>query len=679
MSEKFKEDIRNTIQQTVREELSKVLPSNKDTGECSSSETSQSTPTTSTTSATPNSETSCQSRGQSSTLSFRDFYRIREASRQEDFKPTKKKKRGNEASASGAKSKQPKEVEIKVGMAYVIDGVFKIRRNKTHILKVKTDIEKEELIEKAIIKHGNFDQSFDRVSPYVLLYPDFSEVNFVPGTEEIFSLVKYKEAISKDYKKLTFYLCLRDEYQYNQFSDWSSPDDNEENNDTKHEKNATVNTTKDSPPIFVMDDDDDPMLLLAINRSQQDENMPVLSETANNEEKMSAEPSSLDEALELKMNDIPNDNYTVIEVTRKHLVERTFELLKDEDDIKGRVIVKFIGEETVDTGGVTREFFTNFFQSILSNGNIFRGSYPNLTFRHNLHALEEGQFEMFGILTAIALLNGCPGPHFLCHSLASFILDNQLEVVLDDVPAESEFKTKLIQIQGCNNEAELSNIVNSFPERFDMGYTKPVLTLNDKDDLIRFCSKHVVISSVAEEIFSFRKGLSIFGVLHELCKFNEAGLAELVYQDINTDHVKACFKPCFSAVGTDEHGKETEIVYKWQQFLKKSKSGKLKSKVLACPDWNNPDQAISVDDSPVVKSLSLNDILQFGSGSRFPNFKGSLAFDHQCTDAHKRLTGNTCALTICIPVNERYTKCNTDTFALNIMEDIFQDYGLGQR
>jgi hypothetical protein len=103
-----------------------------------------------------------------------------------------------------------------------------------------------------------------------------------------------------------------------------------------------------------MDDDDDPMLLLAINRSQQDENMPVLSETANNEEKMSTESSSLDEALELKMNDIPIDNYTVIEVTRNHLVERKFELLKDEDDIKDRVIVKFIGEEAVDTGGVTR-------------------------------------------------------------------------------------------------------------------------------------------------------------------------------------------------------------------------------------------------------------------------------------------------------------------------------------
>ena len=72
---------------------------------------------------------------------------------------------GNEALATGTKTKQPKEVEIKVGLAYVNDGVFKARRNKTHILKVKNDIERDELIEKAITKHANFDQSFDRVTP----------------------------------------------------------------------------------------------------------------------------------------------------------------------------------------------------------------------------------------------------------------------------------------------------------------------------------------------------------------------------------------------------------------------------------------------------------------------------------------------------------------------------------
>ena len=155
--------------------------------------------------------------------------------------------------------------------------------------------------------------------------------------------------------------------------------------------------------------------------------------------------------------------------------------------------------------------------------------------------------------------------------IARNILNNFLEVVLDEVPLQSEFKTKLTQIQCCNSEAELLVLVNSFLERFDMGYTKPVLTLKDKDDLIRFCSEHIVISSVAEEIFSFYKGLSTFGVLPELCKFFQAGLAELVHQEVNAEDVKSCFKPCFPPVSTDEHDKETEIVYKWQKFLKKAK------------------------------------------------------------------------------------------------------------
>lgn len=100
-------------------------------------------------------------------------------------------------------------------------------------------MERVELIEKAIVKHGNFDQSFDCLSPYVLFYPDFSEVYIVPGTKETLSLMKYKEAISKDYKKPTFYLCFLDEFQYNQLSDWSS-DENEKIKITKDQKKPTM-------------------------------------------------------------------------------------------------------------------------------------------------------------------------------------------------------------------------------------------------------------------------------------------------------------------------------------------------------------------------------------------------------------------------------------------------------
>lgn len=76
----------------------------------------------------------------------------------------------------------------------------------------------------------------------------------------------------------------------------------------------------------------------------------------------------------------------------------------------------------------------------------------------------------FGKLIALALLNGCPGPHFLCQSVASFInLDNSIEVVLNEVPTESEIKAELLEIRSCNIQAEVSDLVNSFLEKVDMG------------------------------------------------------------------------------------------------------------------------------------------------------------------------------------------------------------------
>ena len=42
------------------------------------------------------------------------------------------------------------EVEVKVGLAYNNDGVFKARRNKTHVLKVLHIIDREDLMQKAI-------------------------------------------------------------------------------------------------------------------------------------------------------------------------------------------------------------------------------------------------------------------------------------------------------------------------------------------------------------------------------------------------------------------------------------------------------------------------------------------------------------------------------------------------
>jgi len=196
--------LRKEIQAAVREELSRVISS---TGTAASSNSNSTTPTGAT-----STDISGSSRLAEETWSFDEFYARREEERQEGFRPPKKRKKKN-PSDKGTMSVKVVEVEVKVGIASVADGVFKARRGKTHCVTVKSSADKEEITRKAVEKHSSFDQTFDGTVPYVLLFPDFSEVNFVPGTKETFVLSSYKKAIGKDYKRLTFYLIPFDEVQ----------------------------------------------------------------------------------------------------------------------------------------------------------------------------------------------------------------------------------------------------------------------------------------------------------------------------------------------------------------------------------------------------------------------------------------------------------------------------------
>ena len=176
---------------------------------------------------------------------------------------------------------------------------------------------------------------------------------------------------------------------------------------------------------------------------------------------------------------------------------------------------------------------------------LVRGAYPNVTFRHNLEALSKGLFELFDKFVAIAQLNGCPGPHFLTPMAAGFLLDIPQEPQLEGVPEECECQST--HISSCCEEASFTDAVQKFPERFDMGYTKATVTFEERNDLLNACMKHIVSSSVTEDIYSFRKGLASIDVLDLLHKFPDDGLKKLMYVEISVEDVKSCFVPCFSS------------------------------------------------------------------------------------------------------------------------------------
>ena len=141
---------------------------------------------------------------------LRGIFKIRERERQQGFRPPSKKKK---SSSSANEAKKAVNVDIKVGVATQSDGKIRMQPGKTHFVSVSTEADRYEIIRKAITKHASFDQTFDETLVYRLLYPDFREVRYIPGTTELFKLSKYKQAIAKDYKRLTFYLISLDDVE----------------------------------------------------------------------------------------------------------------------------------------------------------------------------------------------------------------------------------------------------------------------------------------------------------------------------------------------------------------------------------------------------------------------------------------------------------------------------------
>lgn len=59
----------------------------------------------------------------------------------------------------------------------------------------------------AIEKHQAHNSKFPDNLEWKLLYPDFQEVNNIPGSKHFFTVQKYKESLGKSYQRINLHLC----------------------------------------------------------------------------------------------------------------------------------------------------------------------------------------------------------------------------------------------------------------------------------------------------------------------------------------------------------------------------------------------------------------------------------------------------------------------------------------
>ncbi|CAL8236105.1 unnamed protein product [Arctogadus glacialis] len=111
-------------------------------------------------------------------------------------------------SFSKLKKKQAITVKISIGIMSRTKNGLKPQRGKTMPLNVEPQWSTTQILPAALKKQQDFNQNAMDDGEYVLLYPDGSQVENIPGTDRPFVLEHYKEAIGKSYQRITLYICL---------------------------------------------------------------------------------------------------------------------------------------------------------------------------------------------------------------------------------------------------------------------------------------------------------------------------------------------------------------------------------------------------------------------------------------------------------------------------------------
>ena len=250
---------------------------------------------------------------------------------------------------------------------------------------------------------------------------------------------------------------------------------------------------------------------------------------------------------------IVSDRPFILYVTRRNIWRNSLDSLKDVEvsELAGGLIVVFVGEEGVDDGGLTREFFSVLWQRS-QDCPLSVGTIPYLTLRKNAVALDEQEYKIFGQLVAMALLNGANGPKFFSESFAKHLLDPSSDYfAIEDIPDET-LKLKVQNVKESSTAEGLKEAISHLEdERVVIGYQKMLNPpLKDKELLVKAIARHAV-TSADREIKSFLYGLQLGDVLSTLRKYPKEALEELtgVQKAVTAHELKRLFKTDLSEPG----------------------------------------------------------------------------------------------------------------------------------
>ncbi|XDV52365.1 hypothetical protein PO909_021099 [Leuciscus waleckii] len=537
-----------------------------------------------------------------------------------EYRSSKSKERQsfNYGPKGRSKPKERKQVQINVGLMgpHGTDGTdLKPLRGKTLPLFTDPEVAAPDLLKQAVQKMRTFNKDMHE-GPYVLLYPDCSEVVLVPGSERSFKLAEYKKEIGKAYSRITFFICL--EKHYKREYDTSDSDSDSEIAITTR---STAEFNRADTLVFEPQNRSTPKYKLEDERDAPGQSSTIqpgqivisdaedLDPPETNPEKTSCyskytdlySPNVEQEDEEPVAVNVKNFQHTAIEETDITLPDIVANLSLPIDHKKvsrfnisranvwdGAVrgfkrttysetcdmLVKFtddtgVLEEGIDTGGPRREFLTLLMKH-LKDRPIFDGPEGHRFLVYNANAVREDEYYLAGKMIAVSVVHGGPGPHFLSEDLVHYLAGQPSFKATNNLITDEEIGKALQEIE---NAASLDALQECMMRHSTMlqtaGCLRHVATVEEKKEIVSDYLQWYIIDRNSSVIDRFRDGLSTLEFLNALQQHPTLLAPVLCHSErrLTAFELESLFKPDLSPSGSNRRLKESQTMAYWADYL----------------------------------------------------------------------------------------------------------------
>ncbi|KAK1883051.1 G2/M phase-specific E3 ubiquitin-protein ligase [Dissostichus eleginoides] len=411
------------------------------------------------------------------------------------------------------KKEQTSTVQINIGIMYLQKDIMKPVRGKTLLLILDADTDAAGLHRLAVKKMTDFNSDMDE-GPYVLIYPDTSEVINIPGTSTPFNLREYKMEIGKTYNRIALFICLESDYDKGEQQDASDCD--QEVTGTSQGWRNTATSVPDTPS-----------------------NMTAVRSTVN---PLYSTYTQLYAPIVVDEDEDGSQDFNVVPISA--------------DPAK----------EAVDTSISAAQIIENLADAIDHNTGPPQSRY----LVYNAAAIREDEYVMAGKMIAVSIVHGGPGPHFLSRDLVNHIAGQPGFCAHVTDVTDDEIGRALSEIELAHSLKSLRDVLLKHSSMLQTaGCFRRVSSVEEKHTVVAEYLTWYTIGRNHSVIERFKDGLASLHFLDALCQHPSVLAPVLCHTDkrLTSVEVERLFLPQLSPAGSNRRTTETVALSFWADYL----------------------------------------------------------------------------------------------------------------